>query len=106
MMVFDNMMLPSEGMRLTGSTHNADVAGRGRHLFGVCAEVVARALHGNDHILGGTFSGADIMVGHSCFIARVARLLDDQPALSACLDRLARHPAYRCLYPGSVAFSS
>jgi glutathione S-transferase len=100
MMVFDNALRPLEHMRPPGTPHNAELAARGRADFAVRAEVLSKALADRDHLLGPDFSGADILVGHSCFMATHTSLIGDFPILEAYYARLSRRPAHRRAYGG------
>ena len=70
MMYFDNSMRPP------GALHDAKLAARGRDDFFVRAQCLVDVLEGRDFLLGSEFSGADIVVGHSCFMAHHMGLLD------------------------------
>jgi len=58
---------------------------------------LAEGLGEADYLLGG-FSGADIVIGHSLKWAAMVGALEDQPALSAYLGRLAARPAFQKVY--------
>ncbi|MEM8729278.1 MAG: glutathione S-transferase family protein [Pseudomonadota bacterium] len=52
------------------------------------------ALDGKDYIVG-DFSGADIMLGHACFMANLSVPVgDDMPNLQAYIARIAARPAF------------
>ncbi len=52
-------------------------------------------MYGKDYLVGG-FSGADIMLGHSSFMAnRLGCVGDDMPALKAYVERIAARPAFQ-----------
>ncbi len=91
MMVFDNSLRP-------GAEHDAKLADRGRSDFAPRAEMLCAALEGRDYLVGSRFSGADLLVGHSCFMAQVTGLLEAHPALEAYYARLRTRPAYRRAY--------
>ena len=88
MMVFDNTMRPD-------AEHDAKLAARGRRNFGSRADLLSKALSDRDYLLGSDFSGADILVGHSCFMATVVGLIEGYPALEAYYGRLRVRPAYQ-----------
>jgi glutathione S-transferase len=92
MMVFDNTMRP-------GAQHDAKLAARGRGDFAIRADILSQALADREHLLGSSFSGADILVGHSCFMATLTGLIGDYPVLQAYLGRLRQRPAHRRAYP-------
>ena len=65
MMFFDNAMRPLEFMRAPGTQHDAKLAERGRSDFAIRANILSKVLSDRDYLLGSSFSGADILVGHS-----------------------------------------
>jgi glutathione S-transferase len=100
MMYFDNTMRPLEAMRPPGTQHDAKLAERGRHDFAIRADILSKALSDRDHLLGSKFSGADILVGHSCFMATHMGLMGDggYPILEAYHQRLRQRPAHQRAY--------
>lgn len=98
MMYFDNTMRPLEHMRPAGATHDAGLAERGRGDFASRAESLSAVLDDRDYLLGHSFSGVDILVGHSCFMARFMDLLSDYPILEAYYGRLQQRPAHQRAY--------
>ncbi|HUU25675.1 MAG TPA: glutathione S-transferase family protein [Methyloceanibacter sp.] len=98
MMFFDNTMRPLEAMRPPGTMHDAKLAERGRGDFAMRAEILSKVLSERDYLLGASFSGADILVGHSCFMAKFTGLIGDFPALEAYYGRLQQRPAHRRAY--------
>ncbi|MEM7523624.1 MAG: glutathione S-transferase family protein [Pseudomonadota bacterium] len=98
MTYFDNALRPPEGMRPPGATHDPQQAERGRYVFEIRARILTEALAGRSYILGDHFSGADIAVGHCCFMAIHMDLLGGFPELQAYHDRLRRRPAYERAY--------
>lgn len=100
MAYFDNTMRPLEGMRPPGRQHDAAAGGRGRDDFTARAEILSSALSDRDYLLGDTFSGADILIGHSCFMAMFMNLLNDHPILEAYYERLQQRPAHQRAYGG------
>jgi glutathione S-transferase len=103
MMFFDNTMRPLEGMRPPGTQHDKALAERGRQDFEARAEMLTTALEGREHLLDSGFSGADILIGHSCFMARLMGLLDGFPVLEAYYARLSTRPAHQRAYGPSGA---
>lgn len=99
MLVFDNTLRPLDYMRPPGTPHDAGLAERGRRDFAIRAEIVSKALGDRDYLLSTAFSGADILVGHSCFMARFTGMLGDYPVLEAYYERLSHRPAHRRAYP-------
>jgi len=98
MMFFDNTMRPLEAMRPPGTPHDAGLAERGRRDFAVRADILSAALSDRDYLVGSAFSGADIVVGHSCFMATVTGLIGDFPVLEAYYARLQQRPGHRRAY--------
>lgn len=95
MAFFDNSMRPLEGMRPSGRQHNATFADYGRQEFAARAKAVAETLDGRAHLLASGFSGADIAVGHNCFMATHMGLLDDFPVLKAYYENPQQRPGYQ-----------
>jgi glutathione S-transferase len=101
MMVFDNTMRPLEAMRPPGTTHDARLAEQGRYDFARRAKILNDVLASRDYLLGSTFSGADILVGHSCFMAKLVGLMTgDFPILDAYHTKLSERTAYQRAYEG------
>ncbi|MBK19312.1 MAG: hypothetical protein CMM52_10815 [Rhodospirillaceae bacterium] len=98
MLVFDKTMRPLEAMRPTGAQHDPNLAEKGRRDFAERATIISDALADRDYLLGDQFSGADIVVGHSCIMATVTGLLDDFPTLQTYRDRLKQRPASQRVY--------
>lgn len=98
MMYFDNKMRPEEYLRPPQTQHDPRLAQIGRRDFGLRAEALSAVLDDRDHLLGDAFSGADILVGHSCFMADFTGLIEGFPVLQAYYRRLQRRPAYRRAY--------
>ena len=98
MMYFDNSMRPLEYMHPPGAPHDANLAARGRADFATRADVLSTVLSDRQYLLGGEFSGADILVGHSCFMATVTGLIGDYPILKAYHSRLQQRPGYQRAY--------
>ncbi len=98
MMFFDNTMRPLEHMRPPGAGHDAGLAERGRGDFAIRGEILTKVLANRKYLLGNDFSGADIIVGHSCFMAGVTGLLGDFPELGAYYGRLRKRPSHRRVY--------
>ena len=71
MTYFDNALRPLDAMRPPGRRHNAAFAAIGRGEFALRADMLSRALRDRDYLVDSGFSGADILIGHSCFMARI-----------------------------------
>jgi glutathione S-transferase len=102
MTYFDNALRPLNYMRPPGRLHDADLAARGRDDFAIRADILSAALTGRDYLLGDTFSGADILIGHSCFMAAHTGLMDGYPVLEDYYGRLQERPAYQRAYSDAV----
>lgn len=100
MLVFDNTMRPLEGMRPPGAQHDANLAELGRWTFAQRAEALSKVLGEREYMVGGRFSGADILIGHSCFMATHIGLIGDYPVLQAYYARLEERPAHQRAYGG------
>ena len=98
MMFFDNTMRPLEFMRPPGTQHDPKLAERGRGDFAIRADILSKALGDRTYLLGSDFSGADILVGHSCFMATHMGLIGDYPILEAYYGRLQQRPAHQRAY--------
>ncbi len=99
MMYFDNTMRPLEGMRPPGTLHNPELATRGKRDFAERAEILSRELRDKDYLVGDRFSGADILIGHSCFMATLTGLITEYPVLRSYHAQLADRAAYKRAYP-------
>ena len=98
MMFFDNTMRPLEAMHPPGSQHDSELAERGRSDFTIRADILSDALSDRNYLLGDGFSGADILVGHSCFMASLMGLIGDFPTLENYYKRLQDRPAHQRAY--------
>lgn len=69
--------------------------GQAKRLLTKSLEPVNAALEGKDYLIG-TFSGADIMLGHACFMSnRLGCVPDEMVHLKAYVDRIAARPAFK-----------
>jgi glutathione S-transferase len=98
MMYFDNTMRPLDHMHPPGTQHDPALADRGRRDFAARARALSKALSDGDYLLGNAFTGADILVGHSCFMATFTGLIGGHPTLEAYYKRLQQRPAYQRAY--------
>ena len=98
MMYFDNTMRPLEAMRPPGTPHDPGLAERGRADFQIRAAALTHALADREFLIGDDFTGADLLIGHSCFMAAHTGLIEDFPELKAYLERLQERPAYQRAY--------
>ncbi|MDA1090569.1 MAG: hypothetical protein O3A85_09690 [Proteobacteria bacterium] len=98
MMFFDNTMRPLEAMRPAGALHDAKLAERGRSDFAIRAGILSKVLSDRDYLLGSEFSGADIIIGHCCFMASFMGLIGNCPILEAYYGRLQKRPGHQRAY--------
>ena len=98
MAYFNNALRRLEDMRPPGRQHDAKLAEWGRQDFAVRAKILSKVLGDQDYMLGSRFTGADILIGHSCFMARFAGLIGDFPILEAYYARLQQRPAHQRTY--------
>lgn len=97
MMYFDNTMRPTDQK----GAHDPELAVRGRSDFGHRADILSKTLSQQDYMLGDEFSGADILIGHSCFMATLVGLIGDYPQLQTYYNRLQQRPAFKRVYDSS-----
>ena len=90
--VFENTM------RLPEEQRDAKLAARGRSDFATRADILSTVLSDRDYLLGSDFSGADILIGHSCFMATFTGLIGDFPVLEAYYGRLQQRPGHQRAY--------
>ena len=68
--------------------------GQAQRLLTKTLAPVEEALEGKDYLIG-EFSGADIMLGHACFMAnRLGCVTDDMANLKGYVERIAARPAF------------
>lgn len=71
------------------------VLGQAKRLVGKALPPVDEALAGKDYLIG-DLSGADIMLGHACFMCgRLGLIGEDMTNLRAYVDRIAARPAFQ-----------
>jgi glutathione S-transferase len=59
-------------------------------------DALERQLVGREFVLGAEFSGADVMLGYTLFVARAMKVLGPRhPAATSYLERLLARPAFR-----------
>ena len=69
--------------------------GQAQRLLAKALEPVEAALEGKDYLIG-DFSGADIMLGHACFMSnRLGCVSDAMPNLKGYVQRIAARPAFK-----------
>ncbi|MFZ4757964.1 MAG: glutathione S-transferase family protein, partial [Burkholderiaceae bacterium] len=74
---------------------DAVVLGQAKRLLTKALEPVDEALAGKDYLIG-DFSGADIMLGHACYMAnRIGSVSDDMPHLKGYVARISARPAFQ-----------
>ena len=86
--VVQTLLLPPE-------RRNAEVLGQAQRLLSRALAPVNDHLEGKEYLLGG-FSGADVMLGHACFMSnRLGCVADDKGHLRKYIDRIAARPAFQ-----------
>lgn len=95
---FNNTLRPLEHMNPPGAQHDAMLADRALDDFAVRAQALSNVLGERDHLLESGFSGADIVIGHGCFMATYTGLISKFPVLEAYYKRLRQRPAYQRAY--------
>ena len=79
---------------LTPDRRDEKVLGQAQRLLTKALEPVNDALAGRDYLIG-DFSGADIMLGHACFMSqRSGCVTDEMTHLLAYIARIAARPAF------------
>ena len=74
---------------------DANVLGQAQRLLTKALAPIDAALEGKDYLIG-AFSGADIMLGHACFMSnRIGSVSDDMTHLKAYVDRISARPAFQ-----------
>ena len=74
---------------------NAEVLGQAQRLLTKALAPVDKAVGRRDYLVG-DFSGADIMLGHACFMSRrLGCFTGDMTALDAYVNRLEARPAFQ-----------
>ncbi|MCZ6890522.1 MAG: glutathione S-transferase family protein [Gammaproteobacteria bacterium] len=74
---------------------NAEVLGQAQRLLTKALAPVDKAVGQRDYLVG-EFSGADIMLGHACFMSRrLGCFTGDMTALDAYVNRLEARPAFQ-----------
>ena len=70
------------------------VLGQAQRLLTRALEPINVALEGKDYLIG-DFSGADIMLGHSCYMSnRMGCVTDEMKNIKAYVERLSSRPAF------------
>ena len=79
---------------LPADRRDEKVLGQAQRLLTKALAPVNDALAGRDYLIG-DFSGADIMLGHACFMSnRLGCVTDEMPNLKAYVERIAARPAF------------
>lgn len=74
---------------------DATVLGQAQRLLTKALGPVNEALDGKDYLIG-DFSGADIMLGHACFMSnRLGCVPDEMTHLKAYVERISARPAFQ-----------
>ena len=86
--VVHTLLLPEE-------RRDATVLGQAQRLLARALEPVNEALEGNDYLIG-NFSGADLMLGHSCFMSNnLGGVSDDMVNIKDYVQRISERPAFK-----------
>ncbi len=86
--VVQTILLPPE-------RQNAEALGQAQRLLARSLAPVNQRLEGRDYLIG-DFSGADVMLGHACFMSRrMGCVSDDSAHLHAYIDRVEARPAFQ-----------
>ena len=86
--VVHTLLLPEE-------RRDATVLGQAQRLLARALEPVNEALEGNDYLIG-NFSGADLMLGHSCFMSNnLGCVSDDMVNIKDYVKRISERPAFK-----------
>ncbi len=86
--VVHTLLLPPE-------RQDATVKGQAERLLMRAVEPVDKALEGREYLIG-NFSGADIMLGHSLFVANgLGQVSEDMKNIRAYVERLKGRPAFQ-----------
>ncbi|MEO0463354.1 MAG: glutathione S-transferase family protein [Pseudomonadota bacterium] len=85
--VVQTILLPPE-------RRDETVLGQAQRLLAKALQPVEEALEGRDYLIG-DFSGADIMLGHACFMSnRVGCVSDEMTNMKGYVERIAARPAF------------
>jgi glutathione S-transferase len=80
----------------TQAERDPERAATARARFRAAAEAVAEALDGGEHLVGGRFSVADVLVGSAVLFTTRARITEDvPPSLMEYVGRLGQRPAFQ-----------
>ena len=71
------------------------VLGQAQRLLAKALEPVDESLAGRDYLIG-AFSGADVMLGHACFMSnRLGCVSDEMANLKGYVERISERPAFK-----------
>lgn len=102
MMYFDNSLRPLDHMHPPGTPHDSSRAAQGKREFAARADILSSVVADRDFLVDGRFTGADILIGHSCFMATVTGLITDYPQLQSYYRKLQKRPAFQRAYNGFI----
>ena len=86
--VVQTLLLPPE-------RRDETVLGQAQRLLGKALQPVDEALDGKDYLIG-SFSAADIMLGHACYMSnRLGAVTDEMASLKAYVERIEARPAFK-----------
>ena len=83
--------------RVFGDESSARMLDEMRDRARICIRAIGDALEGQDYLVDGEFTAADIMMGYSMFLAQRVSAMDDEefPNVTAYFARLRARPAYQ-----------
>ena len=86
--VVQTLLLPPE-------RRDETALGQAQRLLGKALQPVDEALDGKDYLIG-SFSAADIMLGHACYMSnRLGAVTDEMASLKAYVERIEARPAFK-----------
>ena len=86
--VVHTLLLPEE-------RRDATVLGQAKRLLSRALAPINEALAGKDYLIG-DFSGADVMLGHACFMSnRIGSVSEEMTHLRAYVERISARPAFQ-----------
>jgi glutathione S-transferase len=86
--VVNTLLLPPD-------RRDANALGQAQRLLTKALAPVDEAVQGKDYLIG-DFSAADVMLGHSCYMAnRQKCVTDEMTSLKSYIDRIAARPAFQ-----------
>ena len=92
--IVPNRSTTAQTILLPPERQNKEALDQAHRLLSRALAPVNESLEGNDYLIG-DFSAADVMLGHSCFMAnRFGCVAEDQTHLRAYIERIEARPAF------------